>query len=143
MSEELGIHQLILQSACGDTRSFEALYDRLHQPLARLLVPKYCPPLQQEDIEDAIQITFMQIWRYAPRYRGNNSEKSARSWIYKIAYRQVNKMAVVARNMSLVFLDEEKESKDAEGDCTTYQLEVAAPDNTEEQGLTAILSNAS
>jgi len=138
VKEELGIHQLILQSASGDTRSFEILYDRLHQPLVRLLVPKYCPPLRTEDIEDAIQHTFIQVWRYAHLYRGQHDDKSARSWIYKIAHRQANKMARVFREMNLKYLDEEKESMDTEGDCSSYHLVVESPDNTEQQAMTAI-----
>jgi len=136
--KELGIHQLILQSASGDPRSFEVLYDRLHQPLARLLVPKYCPPLRPEDIEDAIQHTFIQVWRYAHLYRGQHNDKSARSWVYKIAHRQASRMARLSREMNLYYLDEEKESTDTEGDCSVYQLVVPALENTEQQAMAAI-----
>lgn len=73
---------LLERVAAGDRPAFDALVERLAPlvwPLLRRLT------LDEGRAEDALQETFLAVWRSAPGYRG---EAGARAWVFGLARRQ-------------------------------------------------------
>jgi RNA polymerase sigma factor (sigma-70 family) len=97
VNEELGIHELVLRMGKGDKHALETLYELLHPQLKQSLLHRFCPPLREEDIQDVIQRTFMQIWINAAHYRGKYAGASARKWVYTIATNEAYRMVRAAR----------------------------------------------
>lgn len=71
-----------LVSACGtgDSAALGELFDRFHQTVYRFL-SRYLGP-RNPDIDDLVQITFLEARRAAPRFR---KESAVKSWIVGIA----------------------------------------------------------
>ena len=71
-----------LVSACGtgDNAALGELFDRFHQIIYRFL-SRYLGPRNQ-DIDDLVQMTFLEARRAAPRFR---KESAVKSWIVGIA----------------------------------------------------------
>ncbi len=79
------LHDLLHRIGNGDPLALEELESAIRQPLIRYLVNQFSPKLSNYDIEDSIQFTLIQIWRYASDYRGLHNDASARRLIFKIA----------------------------------------------------------
>src|SRR5690242_14017319 len=79
------LHDLLHRIADRDALALAELDLAIRQPLLRYLTNRFSPNLSNDDAEDVIQYTLIQIWRYAPTYRGRNSGSSARRWIFDIA----------------------------------------------------------
>jgi RNA polymerase sigma-70 factor (ECF subfamily) len=71
--------QLIGLVASGDREAFHALVDR-HQPAVFRHLRTLTTTAQ--DAEDALQETFLAVFRYAGTYRGDSS---ARTWLFTVA----------------------------------------------------------
>jgi RNA polymerase sigma-70 factor (ECF subfamily) len=72
--------ELLAACARGDRAALGALFDRFAVPLFRFF-SRYAGA-RQADIEDLVQLTFVELERSAGRYRG---EASVRAWMFGVA----------------------------------------------------------
>jgi len=65
-----------LLAACGvgDTAALGALFDRHHDAVYRLL--SRLLRSEPDEIDDLVQLTFLEVWRSAKRYRGRGAVRS-------------------------------------------------------------------
>ena len=139
MNNDPGLHDLIHQIGNGDPSAIEALHDRMRRPLMRYLYNRYSPPLQQEDIEDVIQYTLIQVLLYACSYKGEHNEASARKWIFDIARNRALRLIKITKATSAhISLDDDQNDKNDEGTSNLSGIQFVASDNTEDQALDAI-----
>jgi RNA polymerase sigma factor (sigma-70 family) len=82
----VGIHQLsvtdedlVVQVAQGRLESLGLLFDRYHVPLRRFLARLQVP---SADLDDLIQLTFLQVPRAASRF---DPERSVKGWLFGLA----------------------------------------------------------
>ena len=71
--------ELIQTVLAGDATSFESLV-AAHESVVRAMVRRYL--CCEEDVRDALQSTWLQVWRNLSRFRGNSQ---FRSWVIRIA----------------------------------------------------------
>ncbi len=72
--------QLLTQVATGDPRAFEILYQRYARPVLGLALRRLG---DHGRAEDAVQETFVSIWRSASTYRPERGRATA--WLYAVA----------------------------------------------------------
>jgi RNA polymerase sigma-70 factor (ECF subfamily) len=70
---------LVRQVADGQLESLGVLFDRYHQPLRRFLSRLQVPA---SDLDDLVQLTFLQVPRAAVRFE---ADRSARGWLFGLA----------------------------------------------------------
>jgi len=75
--------QLLAAVADGDRAALRVLYDR-HAPWLTLRLSRRCA--DRGVVDEALQDTFMAVWRGAGRYRGNGD---VGAWIWGIAIRRL------------------------------------------------------
>jgi RNA polymerase sigma-70 factor (ECF subfamily) len=75
--EELSDRALISALAEGDQAALGALYDRFHRDVFRFLTRL----ARGADIDDFVQMTFLEAHRSAPRFRG---ESAVKTWLFGI-----------------------------------------------------------
>lgn len=83
-SEELSDRALVSALAEGDQVALGALYDRFHRDVHRFIAR-----LARGDansVDDLAQMTFLEAYRSAPRFRGDSAVKT---WLFGIAMNQV------------------------------------------------------
>jgi len=101
------LHDLLHRIGNGDPLALEDLESEIRQPLGRYLNNRFSPNLTEDDFEDIIQFTLIQIWRYAPNYRGQHNDASAWRLIYNIAKHRSLRILESQEN-GLVSLDDER-----------------------------------
>ena len=74
---ELSDRALVSALAEGDQAALGALYDRFQRDVYR-----YVARLASTDAEDFVQMTFLEAYRSAPRFRG---EAAVKTWLFGIA----------------------------------------------------------
>ena len=79
------LHDLLHRVGNGDSLALEELDSEIRQPLTNFLYKQFSTSLSEDDIEDIIQYTLIQIWRIAPNYLGSNGNASAKRMINQIA----------------------------------------------------------
>jgi RNA polymerase sigma-70 factor (ECF subfamily) len=77
---------LLAASAAGDTGAFETFMRRHQAPVARYLRTF----TGAADVDDAVQETFIAVWRSAVHFRGTGHDGGARGWLYTIARHAVH-----------------------------------------------------
>jgi RNA polymerase sigma-70 factor (ECF subfamily) len=77
---------LLAASAAGDTGAFETFMRRHQAPVARYLRTF----TGSADVDDAVQDTFIAVWRSAGHFRGTGHDGGARGWLYTIARHAVH-----------------------------------------------------
>lgn len=77
---EMSDEALIAACAVGERAALGALFDRHSRPVYRFVAR--AATVDDDDADDLVQATFVEVWRSAGRYRGKGS---ARSWIFGIA----------------------------------------------------------
>ncbi len=84
-----GLHGLIrcIAQDKADEETFTAFARCIWQRLTPRLRQRY-HYLRDEDIEDIIQYTIMQVLRFAKSYRGRHGNESAWAWVSRIAHRR-------------------------------------------------------
>lgn len=80
MSSGADIEQLIARVGLGDRTAFSALYDRTSAKLMGIVLRIL---KDRARAEDALQETFMKVWRHAGRYAANGM--SPMTWLITIA----------------------------------------------------------
>ena len=81
---------LLLRARRGDRNAFAEVVRTMYPPIWRL-----CVHLNgREDADDAAQETFLEAWRSVSAFRG---DASARTWLFVIARRSVERVAVSRR----------------------------------------------
>ncbi len=83
MTAELTEEQLLAAVADGDRRALRILYDR-HAPWLALRLSRRCG--DRDIVDDALQDTFVAVWRQAARYDGRGE---VAAWIWGIAIRRM------------------------------------------------------
>ena len=83
MTESPSDQQLVAAVADGDRTALAALYNR-HAPWLLVRLSRRCP--DQGLVEEAIQDTFIAVWRSAPSYSGHGE---IAAWIWGIAIRRL------------------------------------------------------
>ncbi len=106
MTDTYSLHELVKMIGNGDPTAFDALYERMRQPLVKKLMWNYTRSLTKEDAEDIVQNTFIKITQYASRYNGLHTDASAKSWIYKIASSEAIKTIKTNKRLSNSMDDE-------------------------------------
>lgn len=83
MKDEAGLEDLLAKTALGDRRAFQQLYDRSNPRIYAL-----CVRILQDraEAEDAMQDSYVKIWRYAERYAASRAR--ATTWMIAIARNQ-------------------------------------------------------
>ncbi len=76
-TEELSDRALVSALAEGDQAALGALYDRFQRDVYRFVAR-----LASTDAEDFVQMTFLEAYRSAPRFRG---EAAVKTWLFGIA----------------------------------------------------------
>jgi RNA polymerase sigma factor (sigma-70 family) len=71
--------RLALRAAKGDSRAFEAIYERYHQALYRFCLAMVGNP---QDAQDALQNTMVKVLRALP---GETREIKLKPWLYRVA----------------------------------------------------------
>lgn len=92
MTENCSLHELIKMIGNGDSTAYEALYERMRQPLCKKILWKYGRTLTKEDAEDAVHNAFLKINQYASSYNGHHTEASAHQWINQIVFHESSKI---------------------------------------------------
>lgn len=128
------LHDLLHRIGNGDPLALEELDSAIRQPLIRYLVNQFSPKLSNDDIEDIIQFTLIQIWRYASDYRGLHNDASARRLIFKIAKHRSWRILKSQRS-GLVSLDDEGKNKGKSEHHSKTKRQYASSDNTEDLAL--------
>ena len=82
--EELSDRALISALAEGDQAALGALYDRYHRDVYRFVAR--LAHGDQANVDDLAQMTFLEAYRSAPRFRGASAVKT---WLFGIAINQV------------------------------------------------------
>ncbi len=77
--------ELLAATAAGDRAAFEALYRR-HAPWLTVRLRYRCP--DPAVVEDAVQETFLAIWRGSARYR-EQARGDAAGWLWQIGFRRL------------------------------------------------------
>ena len=77
--------ELLRRSAGGDRVAFETFVTRYQAPVYRYLLAT----TDSDSAEDALQETFIAIWRSASSFRGHDS---ARAWVFTIARHSLSRM---------------------------------------------------
>jgi RNA polymerase sigma-70 factor (ECF subfamily) len=80
---ELTEERLVAAVADGDRRALRTLYDR-HAPWLALRLSRRCG--DRDIVDDALQDTFVAVWRQAARYDGRGE---VAAWIWGIAIRRL------------------------------------------------------
>jgi RNA polymerase sigma-70 factor (ECF subfamily) len=106
VTDTYSLHELVKMIGNGDPTAFDALYERMRQPLVKKLMWNYTRSLTKEDAEDIVQNTFIKITQYASRYNGLHTDASAKSWIYKIASSEAIKTIKTNKRLSNSMDDE-------------------------------------
>ncbi|GAA4096726.1 RNA polymerase sigma factor [Nonomuraea soli] len=75
--------ELLAATAAGDRAAFEALYRR-HQPWLAVRLRYRCPDAAL--VDDAVQETFLAIWRGTARYREGGD---VAGWLWQIGFRRL------------------------------------------------------
>ena len=76
-AEELSDRALVSALAEGDQAALGALYDRFQRDVYRFVAR-----LASTDADDFVQMTFLEAYRSAPRFRG---EAAVKTWLFGIA----------------------------------------------------------
>jgi RNA polymerase sigma-70 factor (ECF subfamily) len=76
-TDELSDRALVSALAQGDQAALGALYDRFHRHVYRFVAR-----LSSSDADDFVQMTFLEAYRSAPRFRGDSA---VRTWLFGIA----------------------------------------------------------
>ena len=76
-TEELSDRALVSAVAEGDQAALGALYDRFQRDVYRFVAR-----LASADADDFVQMTFLEAYRSAPRFRG---ESAVKTWLFGIA----------------------------------------------------------
>jgi RNA polymerase sigma-70 factor (ECF subfamily) len=76
-TEELSDRALVSALAEGDQAALGALYDRFQRDVYRFVAR-----LAPADADDVVQMTFLEAYRSAPRFRG---EAAVKTWLFGIA----------------------------------------------------------
>jgi RNA polymerase sigma-70 factor (ECF subfamily) len=106
-SRSAGDEELVAAIGAGDRRAFHTFVDR-HQAAVFRHLRVWCSA--KEDAEDAMQETFLAVFRYASGFRG---ESSARTWLFTIARNAAWK---TRRGIETQPLDAAEESMESLGD---------------------------
>lgn len=111
-----GLHLLIRKSAKGDAQAQEELFTELYQPLFDHILSRFGNALCEQDVEEIVQQTILQIYIHAETFQGAHDASSAWQWAYQIARNQAHKwVRIYQRSMSVwekVLADSEYESRD-------------------------------
>lgn len=91
MNRPTGLHILIRESAGGDEQAQANLYITVYQPLFQHIVNRFKPAITQEDAQEIVQQTIVQMYIHASHFTGAHDEASAWQWAYKIARNQAFK----------------------------------------------------
>ena len=75
MSDE----ELLERMASGDREALGLVFDRHHRALYAFLARAY--PVEDADLDDLVQSTFLEAFRAAPRFRGASAP---RTWLFAI-----------------------------------------------------------
>ncbi len=94
---EPGLHALILKAAGGEALAQAELYELTRQPLHRYIVSHFSSQIIEEDVQEIIHYSILQIFLHAKSYRGRNDDSSAWQWAYTIARNQALKWLRVTR----------------------------------------------
>lgn len=76
-TDELSDRALVSALAQGDQAALGALYDRFQRDVYRFVAR-----LSSSDADDFVQMTFLEAYRSAPRFRGDSAVKT---WLFGIA----------------------------------------------------------
>jgi RNA polymerase sigma-70 factor (ECF subfamily) len=77
---EMSDEALLAACAVGETAALGGLFDRHHAAAARVL--SRIVGSTSSEIDDLVQITFLEVWRSSARFRG---DAAVRSWILGVA----------------------------------------------------------
>lgn len=128
------LHDLLHRIGNGDLLALEDLESAIRQPLKGYLINQFSPKLSGDDIEDVIQFTLIQIWRYAPDYRGLHNEASARRLIFKIAKHRSLRI-LKSQSIGSISLDDERKANGRNERCSKTGDQYLSSDNTEDMAL--------
>lgn len=128
------LHGLLHRIGNGDPLALEELDSVIRQPLTGYLLNQFSPKLSGDDIEDVIQFTLIQIWRYAPSYRGEYSDASARQLIFKIAKHRSWRI-LKSQRKGLISLDDERNRNERNEQSPKTDYQYISSDNTEDLAL--------
>lgn len=78
-TEELSDRAIVSAVAAGDQAALGALFDRFHRDVHRFVARM---AHSRADVEDLVQMTFLEAYRSAPRFRGGSAVKT---WLFGIA----------------------------------------------------------
>lgn len=87
---------LLEHCASGDEVAWSRLYLRYERPARRFL---YRLGVPVEQVDDACQEVFLQVYRYLPNFRGDCSFKT---WLYRLCVTQARRTRGKARVLSLL-----------------------------------------
>jgi RNA polymerase sigma-70 factor (ECF subfamily) len=79
-TEDFSDRALVAAVAEGDQVALRCLYDRFHRDVVRFL--GHLLRRDKAIVEDLLQMTFLEAYRSAPRFRGDSS---AKTWLFGIA----------------------------------------------------------
>src|SRR5262245_33666524 len=77
--------QLLAATAAGDRAAFEAFYRR-HAPWLTVRLRYRCPATAL--VDDAVQETFLAVWRGSARYR-EQPHGDVAGWLWQIGFRRL------------------------------------------------------
>jgi RNA polymerase sigma factor (sigma-70 family) len=132
------LHDLLHRIGNGDPLALEELESAIRQPLKRYLINQFSPKLSEDDIEDIIQFTLIQIWRYASEYRGLHNDASARRLIFKIAKHRSWRILKSQRN-GLISLDDERIDNGKNEQRSKAERQYVSNENTEDAALKKLI----
>jgi len=75
----VGDEELVLQVARGELTQLGRLFDLYHLPVRRFLARLQVPP---GDLDDLVQLTFLQVPRAAPRF---DPQRAVKGWLFGLA----------------------------------------------------------
>ena len=91
MTKTTGLHDLIFKMARGDTNA-QAEFDSLvREPLTRSLTREFGTDFNEEDIQEIVSHSILNMFLHVGGYRGKNGDASAWTWAYQIARNQALK----------------------------------------------------
>ncbi|RPH74647.1 sigma-70 family RNA polymerase sigma factor [bacterium] len=91
MTSKTGLHYLILKIASGDKSAYEELAMTSRMPLTEYVAGRFGSRFSDEDIEEIVDQSILNIFLHTEEYHGDHGEKSAWGWAYQISCNQALK----------------------------------------------------
>lgn len=135
------LHDLLHRVGNGDSLALEELDTEIRQPLKKFLYKKFSNNLSEDDIEDTIQYTLIQIWHTAPDYQGLNGNASAQKMIFTIARNRAIRILKSYKHR-LISLNDYDDSENGSGRSSLVAYlrnPTGSKNGTEEQALKKII----